>query len=130
MIMLVHLCKTIHYITVGETLEKSIFILYRVCVCVSVSVKLCGGEAERKSDKPIKCGRCQECLFQGYEESDKKQRNHSSHLFSDFFMKKSAEIRVVTGADNFPVSDTLVMVADGGFEGQRLTRLQPSTQDE
>ena len=50
-----------------------------------------------------------------------------ANKFSNFFMKKTAETRDTI---NSPVSETTVMEAGVLFEGQRLSQLEPLTQDE
>ena len=48
---------------------------------------------------------------------------------SDFFVRKTAEVRDTIDVDNSSVSETVVMDAGVAFEGQYLTKLKPTTQD-
>ena len=56
--------------------------------------------------------------------------NSTVNTFSDFFMRKTAEIIDIIEADNSSMSETVVMDSGVGFEGQRITELEPSTRDE
>ena len=55
---------------------------------------------------------------------------HLANKFSDFSMRKITAIRDHIDNHNFSVSDAVIMSADIKFEGQPLTKLAPSTQDE
>ena len=51
-----------------------------------------------------------------------------ANKFNDFLMRKTAEIRDTTDADDCSMSETTVMDADVVIEGQPPPQLEPSTQ--
>jgi exonuclease III len=108
--------------------------------CSEVGKLLVKSKSTYYSNKISECGRNQKQLFKITQNlmgqkgevilpssfSDEDLANK----FSDFFISKITTIRERIDADNSPVSESVVMSADVRFEGQPLTQLEPSTQDE